>query len=137
MESEGLHTIPDKPYFRIGEVAKLAEVEPYVLRYWEREFPAIRPSKSAKGQRVYTRRHVESILRIRHLLHKEGFTIAGAKKRFYKHEPNEAMGAEESPEPHSEEESRQPSLWPDPIHRSRWLSLRNEVEAHLRAIELL
>jgi DNA-binding transcriptional MerR regulator len=73
--------LPSKLYFRIGEVAALVNVEPHVLRYWEREFRSIRPTKSAKGQRVYSRRDVESLLRVRELLYKEGFTIAGAKKK--------------------------------------------------------
>src|SRR6202161_4000883 len=71
---------PAKLYFRIGEVAGLVGVEPHVLRYWEREFRSIRPSKSAKGQRVYSRRDVENLMRVRELLYGRGFTIAGAKK---------------------------------------------------------
>ncbi len=74
-------SLPPKLYFRIGEVAGLVGVEPHVLRYWEREFRSIRPTKSAKGQRVYSRRDVENLLRVRDLLYSEGFTIAGAKKR--------------------------------------------------------
>jgi DNA-binding transcriptional MerR regulator len=74
-------SLPPKLYFRIGEVAELVGVEPHVLRYWEREFRTIRPTKSAKGQRVYSRRDVENLVRVRELLYKEGFTIAGAKKR--------------------------------------------------------
>ena len=73
--------LPPKLYFRIGEVAGLVGVEPHVLRYWEREFRSIRPTKSAKGQRVYSRRDVENLMRVRELLYREGFTIAGAKKR--------------------------------------------------------
>src|SRR6478736_6090661 len=73
--------LPPKLYFRIGEVASLVGVEPHVLRYWEREFRSIRPTKSAKGQRVYSRRDVENLLRVRDLLYRDGFTIAGAKKR--------------------------------------------------------
>src|ERR1700677_2181063 len=73
--------LPPKLYFRIGEVAGLVGVEPHVLRYWEREFRTIRPSKSAKGQRVYSRRDVESLLRVRELLYGQGFTIAGARRR--------------------------------------------------------
>jgi len=73
--------LPPKLYFRIGEVAGLVGVEPHVLRYWEREFRSIRPSKSAKGQRVYSRRDVENLLRVRELLYGQGFTIAGARKR--------------------------------------------------------
>jgi DNA-binding transcriptional MerR regulator len=74
-------SLPAKLYFRIGEVAELVGVEPHVLRYWEREFRAIRPTKSAKGQRVYSRRDVENLMRVRELLYREGFTIAGAKKK--------------------------------------------------------
>jgi DNA-binding transcriptional MerR regulator len=77
----GRGALPPKLYFRIGEVAGLVGVEPHVLRYWEREFRSIRPSKSAKGQRVYSRRDVENLMRVRELLYGEGFTIAGAKKR--------------------------------------------------------
>jgi DNA-binding transcriptional MerR regulator len=73
--------LPPKLYFRIGEVAELVGVEPHVLRYWEREFRSIRPTKSAKGQRVYSRRDVENLMRVRELLYREGFTIAGAKKK--------------------------------------------------------
>src|ERR1700734_1568206 len=73
--------LPAKLYFRIGEVAELVGVEPHVLRYWEREFRSIRPTKSAKGQRVYSRRDVENLMRVRELLYREGFTIAGAKKK--------------------------------------------------------
>ncbi|MGH9482942.1 MAG: MerR family transcriptional regulator [Terriglobales bacterium] len=72
--------IPDKLYFKIGEVARLARVEPYVLRFWESEFPALRPGKSPKGQRMYRRREVEMALRLKKLLHEQGFTIAGARK---------------------------------------------------------
>ncbi len=74
-------SLPSKLFFRIGEVAGLVGVEPHVLRYWEREFRSIRPTKSAKGQRVYSRKDVENLLRVRDLLYRDGFTIAGAKKR--------------------------------------------------------
>lgn len=73
--------LPPKLYFRIGEVAEFVGVEPHVLRYWEREFRMIRPAKSRRGQRVYSRRDVEALARIRTLLYDEGFTIAGAKRR--------------------------------------------------------
>ncbi|MGH9535406.1 MAG: MerR family transcriptional regulator [Terriglobales bacterium] len=74
-------SIPDKLYFRIGEVARLARVEPFVLRYWETEFPALKPGKSSHGQRLYRRREVELALTIKSLLHEQGFTIAGARKQ--------------------------------------------------------
>src|SRR6476620_8924803 len=73
--------LPPKRFYRIGEVAGLVGVEPHVLRYWEREFRSIRPIKSAKGQRVYSRKDIESLVRVRDLLYRDGFTIAGAKKK--------------------------------------------------------
>jgi DNA-binding transcriptional MerR regulator len=72
--------LPDKLYFKIGEVARLADVKPHVLRYWESEFPAIRPQKSRSGQRLYRRQDVEAVLAIRHLLYDRRFTIEGARQ---------------------------------------------------------
>ncbi len=72
--------IPDKLYFKIGEVAKLAEVPAHVLRYWESEFPGIRPKRANSQQRLYRYQDVELILHIKALLHGEGYTIAGARK---------------------------------------------------------
>lgn len=73
--------LPVKLYYRIGEVAEVVGVEPHVLRYWESEFRTIRPQKSPKGQRVYSRKDLEKLLRVKELLYREGYTIAGAKKR--------------------------------------------------------
>ena len=67
--------------YKIGEVCKLAEVPPYVLRFWETEFPPLAPNKSGGGQRLYTQHDLDVVLRIKHLLYSEGLTIAGAKKR--------------------------------------------------------
>ncbi|WP_263382306.1 MerR family transcriptional regulator [Granulicella arctica] len=72
--------IPDKLYFRIGEVAALCEVATYVLRFWESEFPQLKPNKGGTGQRLYRRRDVEMALRIKTLLYDEGFTIPGARQ---------------------------------------------------------
>jgi DNA-binding transcriptional MerR regulator len=72
---------PGQRMYKIGEVCRLADVQPYVLRYWETEFPPLAPNKSGGGQRMYSERDVEIILRIKQLLYSEGFTIAGAKKR--------------------------------------------------------
>lgn len=72
--------IPDKMYFKIGEVSKITGVKPYVLRYWESEFKLLTPSKSRSKQRLYRRRDIESVLQIKKLLYEERFTIAGAKK---------------------------------------------------------
>jgi DNA-binding transcriptional MerR regulator len=121
--------LPSKLFFRIGEVAELVGVEPHVLRYWEREFRTVRPSKSAKGQRVYSRRDVESLLRVRDLLYREGFTIAGAKKRLAR-VVDEAL--EDAPEP-------APAQEPEPATavvtkstaREQLLAMRREVEAFL------
>ena len=74
-----MEQIPDKLFFRIGEAAELIGVETHVLRYWETEFK-MRPQRSGSGQRMYRRKDIEKFLRIRHLLHEQGFTIAGARK---------------------------------------------------------
>lgn len=74
--------IPDKLYFRIGEVARLCEVPAYVLRFWEGEFPQLKPNKGGTGQRLYRRRDVEMALRIKTLLYDEGYTIPGARQAF-------------------------------------------------------
>jgi DNA-binding transcriptional MerR regulator len=73
--------IPDKLYFRIGEVATLCRLPAYVLRFWESEFPQLKPVKSSTGQRMYRRRDVESVLRIKQLLYEQGFTISGARQQ--------------------------------------------------------
>lgn len=73
-------TIPDKLYFRIGEVARICGVPSYVLRFWEREFPQLRPAKGGTGQRLYRRRDVEMALQVRRLLYQEGYTIPGARQ---------------------------------------------------------
>lgn len=72
-------TIPDKLYFKIGEVAKITALKPYVLRYWESEFK-IKPAKSKKNQRLYQRKDIEQFIKIKELLYEQRFTIAGAKK---------------------------------------------------------
>src|SRR5215210_3559269 len=74
-------TAEDEKLYKIGEVCKLADVQPYVLRYWETEFPQLAPNKSGGGQRMYTRHEIDVILRIKELLYRDGFTIAGAKKK--------------------------------------------------------
>lgn len=76
-----LVSIPDKLFFRIGEVAELTEVPPYVLRYWESEFKLLRPRKSHAGQRVYRKPDIELVLRIKRLLYEDRLTLEGAKKR--------------------------------------------------------
>ena len=85
--------IPDKPYFKIGEAARLCAVKPYVLRYWETEFRSVRPQKTRSQQRLYRRKDVELLLKIRQLLYAQRFTIEGARARLRE------MGHEEGPPP--------------------------------------
>lgn len=77
---QSLPEVPDKLYYRIGEVARLCGVETYVLRFWETEFPQLKPNKSGAGQRLYRRREVDLARRIRNLLYEEGYTIPGARQ---------------------------------------------------------
>lgn len=73
--------IPDKLFFKIGEVAEIAEVEQHVLRYWEEEFDVLKPNKNRSGQRLYQKKDIEQVLEIKQLLYADKFTIAGAKKK--------------------------------------------------------
>jgi len=104
--------LPDKLYFKIGEVAELADVKPHVLRYWESEFPAIRPQKSRSGQRLYRRQDVEAVLAIRHLLYDRRFTIEGARQ-------------------HIKEDGVEAAL-PPPDPEAIAEAVRREVEARLK-----
>lgn len=81
--------IPDKLYFRIGEVSRLAGVKPHVLRFWETEFPALNPKKSGSGHRLYRRKDVEVVLEIRKLLYEDRFTIEGARRAIEAWEANQ------------------------------------------------
>ncbi len=133
--------MPAKLYFRIGEVAELVGVEPHVLRYWEREFRSVRPTKSAKGQRVYSRRDVENLMRVRELLYREGFTIAGARKKL-QHSGDE-------PAPHGSSSSAEPAAAVETgvdageagesgaavKAREQLLAMREEIEVFLAELE--
>lgn len=109
--------IPDKAYFRIGEVAKIAGVEPYVLRFWESEFGSLQPGKGKTNRRQYSREDVELVLTIRDLLYDQGFTIAGARKQL-KTGDSAAVDAEISPRT-----------------RGALESIRNDVADLLRLVE--
>jgi len=100
--------IPDKLFFRIGEVSQLVGVEPYVLRYWESEFPGLSPKKSSTGQRMFRRKDVELLLHIKHLLYNEKFTIEGARKAL-----KTGKGVEERPVEVVTQEELFPT--PDPL----------------------
>lgn len=86
--------IPEKLYFRIGEVSRLTHTKAYVLRYWETEFPTLRPGKSSTGHRLYRRRDIEMVLEIRRLLYGEGFTIEGARKLLAGHTGSPSKSAQ-------------------------------------------
>jgi DNA-binding transcriptional MerR regulator len=88
--------IPDKLYFRIGEVSRLAGIKPYVLRFWETEFSSLGPKKSGKGHRLYRRKDVELVLEIKHLLYEKRYTIEGARK-YLDSRPREAAPKSETP----------------------------------------
>jgi len=113
---------PVKLYYRIGEVAGIVGVEPHVLRYWETEFRSIRPQKSRKGQRIYSRRDVDRLLKVKDLLYTHGFTIAGARKKL----------REAGAEPPTEGESRAVG-----VARTALFELRHEIESMLAEIELI
>ena len=113
--------IPDKLYFRIGEVAVLLGVEPYVLRYWETEFPSLAPKKSGTGHRLYRRKDVELLLKIRHLLYEKRFTIEGARQTLH-----ELRGAKAKPA-----EAQQGNLFAtDPLP-----GIRSELAAILKLLK--
>ena len=106
--------MPDKLYFKIGEVADFVGVKPYVLRYWESEFSVVKPTKTRSKHRLYRRRDVENLLRIKRLLHDERFTIEGAKKRLKSLQKDE----------------RQPALPPgEPVYRSLLIRVKKEIES--------
>ena len=96
-----------KLYFRIGEVATIVGVEPHVLRYWEGEFRSVRPQKSARGQRIYSRRDVETLLKVKELLYAHRFTIAGARRRLRDGGPDLSV-----PEPDAATPSSAPAAAP-------------------------
>lgn len=118
--------IPNKLFFKIGEVCEITDTQPYVLRYWESEFPALAPAKNSSGQRIYRRRDIETVLRIKQLLYEEGFTIAGAKKRL----EAEMAGRVETPIPAADGPSVSP---PDASGADRVAALR-QVREQLREI---
>jgi DNA-binding transcriptional MerR regulator len=96
--------IPDKLYFRIGEVARLCSVAPYVLRFWESEFSQLKPNKSGTGQRLYRRRDVEMALRVKRLLYDEGYTIAGARQAIQAETRSKRSGQPELPLPQQQQQ---------------------------------
>jgi DNA-binding transcriptional MerR regulator len=125
----GNREIPDKLYFRIGEVAQLCGVPAYVLRFWETEFAQLRPNKGGTGQRLYRRRDVEMALRIKTLLYDEGYTIPGARQVFKSEqkqkEPVLALGIDEAPGKALGKASKADA---EPVDRTRLRKLRREMQ---------
>jgi DNA-binding transcriptional MerR regulator len=118
------HEIPDKLYFRIGEVARLAGIKPYVLRFWETEFPALGPKKSGTGHRLYRRKEVELVLEIKRLLYEKRFTIEGARKSMETRGKGEAA---RSMKPAKRGKALQTDLFAD--QPSMFETVRNELRA--------
>ena len=136
--------LPDKKYFKIGETSSLLGVKPHVLRYWETEFPQIRPCKSKTGQRMYRRRDVEALIKIQKLLYQERFTIAGAKQalRSYnwadisEEESGKIEVIEEVPLEHSPAEVKAlEEVMIDSKIISGLASIRKELQAVLKMVE--
>jgi DNA-binding transcriptional MerR regulator len=123
-------TIPAKDLFRIGEVSRLTSTKPFVLRFWETEFPMLQPVKSPKGHRLYRRQDIETVFVIKRLLYDEGFTIAGARRhlRDQAAEPNGSNGKEASP-------NANPSPHSLPLNRKTLLDLRDSLRSLLTVLE--
>ncbi|OFZ81662.1 MAG: hypothetical protein A2583_01825 [Bdellovibrionales bacterium RIFOXYD1_FULL_53_11] len=122
--------IPDRLFFRIRDAAEIVGVKPYVLRYWESEFPVISPDKSGSGQRVYKRADLENLLKIKHLLYSERYSIEGARKRL-RELKNAAPVPEAAAAPAAESPVARKSL--DGI-RAAAIELREEIEKPLEEI---
>ncbi len=118
--------IPDKNFFRIGEVSRLTATKPFVLRYWETEFPMLQPVKSPKGHRLYRREDIETVLQIKRLLYDEGFTIAGARRHL--REQHGFSSAEVAPRPPHDDSAHA-------ISRKVLLDLRDALVAFLTLLE--
>jgi DNA-binding transcriptional MerR regulator len=129
--------IPAKNLFRIGEVSRLTSTKPFVLRFWETEFPMLQPVKSPKGHRLYRRQDIETVFVIKRLLYDEGFTIAGARRhlRDQPAEPNGSNGAAETltgAESADKEHPSQPSVG---LNRQTLLDLRDSLRSLLTVLE--
>ena len=128
MAGNGQHAsaIPEKSFFRIGEVSRLTATKPFVLRYWETEFPMLQPVKSPKGHRLYRRQDIETVFRIKRLLYDEGFTIAGARR----HLRDDHEHSSDPPAGHST-----PDAPLQIISRKVLLDLRDALRAFLTLLE--
>jgi DNA-binding transcriptional MerR regulator len=132
--------IPDKSLFRIGEVSRVTSTKPFVLRYWETEFPMLQPVKSPKGHRLYRRQDIDTVFTIKRLLYDEGFTIAGARRHLRDQAPGEnganggAIAAEATA--HGEESAPQAMSVPlASLNRKTLLDLRDSLRSLLTVLE--
>jgi DNA-binding transcriptional MerR regulator len=134
MSSNGHQEITEKNLYRIGEVSRITDTKPFVLRYWETEFPMLQPVKSPKGHRLYRRKDVDTVLLIKRLLYDEGFTIAGARRhlRDINEGPPEAAAA--SPSERLQAPARQSEAAAS-ISRKVLLDLRDSLRAFLTMLE--
>src|ERR1700685_1823659 len=117
----------EKGTFRIGEVCRLTDTKPFVLRYWETEFPMLQPVKSPKGHRLYRREDVQTVMHIKRLLYDEGFTIAGARRHL-----RESAGSPGEDHPEAAHVDPPP---PTAINRKVLLDLRDALRAFLTVLE--
>jgi DNA-binding transcriptional MerR regulator len=127
--AHGASPVPDKSLFRIGEVSRLTATKPFVLRFWETEFPMLQPVKSPSGHRLYRREDIETVFEIKRLLYEEGFTIAGARRHLAGQNGASGKSAERGPGP---------SARPEPISRAQkkfLLDLHEELLAVLTLLE--
>jgi len=133
MEDHGKRgaSLPGKSLFRIGEVSRLTATKPFVLRFWETEFPMLQPVKSPKGHRLYRREDIETVLRIKRLLYDEGFTIAGARR--YLREQTPSNGGAGSPGPSGAQAPVRDAL--PAVNRKTLLDLRDALRSFLTLLE--
>ena len=123
-------TATEERLYRIGEVSRLAELKPFVLRYWETEFPMLEPVKSPSGHRMYRQEDVDMVLKIKRLLYDEGFTIAGARRHLREQNgPSGAAGAESAPSGAYTENAA------ELLSRKMLLDLRDTLRAFLTLLE--
>jgi DNA-binding transcriptional MerR regulator len=137
--------IPDRLYFKIGDVARILDLETYVLRFWETQFPQLKPNKSGTGQRLYRRRDVELALEIKRLVHAEGYTLAGARQALDQvhrrrpvplQDPQQDLQRDSQPQPQHDSQFRLPLLAADSGQRTAAAAIGN-ARAELREIATL
>jgi DNA-binding transcriptional MerR regulator len=133
-------TIPDRLYFKIGDVARICGLETYVLRFWESQFPQLKPSKGGTGQRLYRRREVELVLEIKRLVHTEGYTLPGARHALEQQSRRPVAVEARAPQEtrsESEQPSRISSATPDSARMDAVAATIGHARAELRELAAL